>query len=222
LKHRLGRGFLDSVNDDSGQGDESHGSREENWISSAETIARVRTATLSSTAHIDLAKRAHAGLLRARCLLMVINGTQKHHNCEVPAGFWWAEGHDALKQNWQLGDFETWIKNSVRYQVFGVRFLREDVETIAGPARLAASSTVVLAAEKSGGRPMSALWPEWVAELARYVHDEGVPDGQGAAGSDELIASIAENLARRGLEAPARATVQETAKAVLRRLRAGN
>ncbi len=66
---------------------------------------------------------------------------------------------------------------------------------------------------------MSALWPEWVAELASLIHEEGIPEGSGARGTDELISSVADRLVARGLEAPARTTVQETAKAVLRRLR---
>lgn len=202
--------------------DEAQGLREEDWISAAATIARVRDATLSSTAHIALAKRAHAGLLRAHCELMIINDTQRYPDCDVPASFWWAEGHDALTQNWELGDFETWIKKTVQYQIFGVRFHREDVERVVGLSAVDRSRPEPSANRESGGRPMSELWPEWVAELAALIHEEGVPDGSGAMGSDDLIVRVADRLANRGLNPPARATLQETAKAVLRRLRAGN
>lgn len=174
------------------------------------------------TAHVDLARRAHAGLLRAHARLLIINDNQRYRDCDVPAGFWWAEGQAALTQNWELGDFETWIKKSTRYRVFGVRFHREDVETMLGPPPRKPSALQSVSARDVGGRPMSELWPEWVAELARHLHDEGVPSGAGVSGSDELIAAIADKLAQRGLEAPARATVQATAKAVLRRLRAEN
>ena len=196
--------------------------RAEDWLSSAETIKRVREATLSPAAHSTLATRAHAGLVRAHAALMVINDTQRHPDCAVPAAFWWAKGHEALTQNWEVGDFETWIRNKVRYQIFGVRFHREDVDRMLGPARGARSSPAALEGRDGGGRPMSALWPEWVAELVRQIHDEGVPEGIGAGGSDELIATIADRLAKRGLDAPSRTTVQPTAKAVLHRLRAGN
>ncbi len=75
----------------------------------------------------------------------------------------------------------------------------------------------------SGGRPMSALWPSWVAELATLLHEEGVPAGAGSKGADELIAKVSDRLAEQGLEGPSRSTVQDTARAVLSRLRkAGN
>jgi hypothetical protein len=76
-------------------------------------------------------------------------------------------------------------------------------------------------ARTSGGRPMSRLWPNWVAELAALLHHEGIPSGVGADGMDELIATIADRLASRGVDAPSRSTVQQTARAVLLRLRAG-
>jgi len=81
------------------------------------------------------------------------------------------------------------------------------------------SKTGKRAPEEKGGRPMSALWPEWVAELASLVHENGYPEGQGTKGMEELISNVEERLAARNLEAPARATVQATAQAVLRRYR---
>lgn len=203
-------------------GDESAAFKAEDWLSSAETIRRVRETTLSPTAHVDLARRAHAGLLRANARLMIVNDGQRYPDCDVPAGFWWAEGQAALTQNWELGDFETWIKKSARYRIFGVRFRREDVGAMLGSSSAKPSGLQTVSGRDGGGRPMSELWPEWVAELALHLHHEGVPNGMGASGADELIAVIADKLALRGLEAPARTTVQATAKAVLRRLRAEN
>ena len=217
-----GRGLLSGVTGEAGEDEEPQGFREEDWISAAATIALVRTATLSPTANVALATRAHAGLLRAHCALLIINGTQRHTDCEVPREFWWAEGHDALEQNWEVGDFETWINKTVRFQVFGARFHRDDIERIVGSSQIGRIRPEPAANKESGGRPMSTLWPEWVAELAGLIHEEGVPAGSGTKGTEDLISTIANRLAERGLEAPARATVQETAKAVLRRIRAEN
>lgn len=203
-------------------GEKLQGFRDEDWISAAETIKRVREATLSSRSNIALATRAHAGLLRAHADLMIINGIQRHPDCAVAAGFWWAEGHEALKQNWELGDFETWLKKTTRYQAFGVRFHREDVEKMVGSAQVKRNRPEPIADKETGGRPMSTLWPEWVAELASLIYEEGVPGGSGTRGADALISAIADRLANRGLDSPARATVQGAAKAVLRRLRAEN
>jgi hypothetical protein len=66
---------------------------------------------------------------------------------------------------------------------------------------------------------MSALWPVWVAELVTVIHEEGVPAGAGSKGVDVLISRVAERLAERGQETPTRSTVQDTVRAVLRRLR---
>lgn len=222
LKMRAGHGLLPDVNGEAGEDEELQGFREEDWISAAATITQVRVATLSPNSNIALATRAHAGLLRARCALLIINETQRHTDCEVPREFWWARGHNALEQNWEVGDFETWINKTVRLQVFGVCFHRDDVERIVGSGHVERSRPEPAAKKEAGGRPMSPLWPEWVAELASLIHEAGVPEGSGTKGAGDLISTIANRLAERGLEAPARATVQEAAKAVLLRMRAEN
>ncbi len=76
---------------------------------------------------------------------------------------------------------------------------------------------------RGGGRPMSPLWPEWVAELVAHIHEEGIPKGVANDGAEALITRVADGLAARGLEGPSRSTVQDAVQAVLRRLRlAGN
>lgn len=194
----------------------------EDWISASETIRRVRSATLSFTAHMQIAKRAHAGLLRSHADLLVINDSQRHKAVDVPARFWWAEGHEALEQDWEVGDFETWVDQKIKFQAFGVKFHRDDLRAMT-PAAFVDEPTTMAPIKEGGGRPMSALWPGWVAELAWVIHEEGVPPGVGTGGAEDLISRIADRLAARGVEGPTRSTVQETAKAVLRRLRdAGN
>ena len=74
-----------------------------------------------------------------------------------------------------------------------------------------------------GGRPMSSLWPDWVAELTLYIEDTGLPEGIGYGGQSKVIAAIESRLMAKGLDAPTRTTVQETVRAVLRMHRsAGN
>ena len=78
-------------------------------------------------------------------------------------------------------------------------------------------------AGRSGGRPMAATWPLWVAELVALIHEQGIPPGDGADGVEQLIDDVADHLAKRSVEGPSRATVQATARAALVRLRgAGN
>lgn len=192
------------------------------WISAAETIARVRRATLSSTADVSIATRAFAGLLRTNAAMLIVK-SERYENTPVPAQFWWAKGYAALKQNWPLGDFETSVDGIGRVQAFGVRFHREDVDEMLA-AQSSFSRTPVPAptpvAREAGGRPMSERWPEWVAELVAVIHEEGLPDNPGV---DELINKVSDQLALRGLEGPSRTTLQDTVRAVIRRMNsAGN
>lgn len=43
-----------------------------------------------------------------------------------------AEGM-ALNQNWDVGDFETWIDRAYVYRAYGVEFLRADIEDVLRP-----------------------------------------------------------------------------------------
>ena len=42
---------------------------------------------------------------------------------------------------------------------------------------------------------MAATWPDWVAELVNYIHEHGVPEGDGVAGVDMLLKAVADGLA---------------------------
>jgi hypothetical protein len=190
--------------------------RSADWMSASETIRRVRKATLSRSAHVAICARAHAGLVRARAELMLL-GSDSRENYEVPTKFWWADGHDALTQNWETGDFETWIDKRFHMKAFGVTFHRDDIRRMVPDAF--PESMTIEEPKNAGGRAMSLLWPDWVAELASHLHENGTPGGVGTKGADALIEAIASRLQERGLEAPSRSTVQDTVNAVLRRLR---
>ena len=81
-------------------------------------------------AQMTICKRAHIGLIRARAERFIAD-KRESTDFDIPKGFWWAEGHEALHQNWPVGDFDTWINNGrLHLQAFGVSFLRTDVEKI--------------------------------------------------------------------------------------------
>ncbi len=73
-----------------------------------------------------ICERCHLGLVRSRALRF-----HKHHeelrDVELPRQFWWAEGHEALEQNWDIGDFSTWIDRTFHWRAYGVRFVLEDL-----------------------------------------------------------------------------------------------
>jgi hypothetical protein len=187
------------------------------WLSASETIRRVRTTTDSPYSRMTIAKRAHAGMVRTRAKLFIV-GEGQFNDTELPPQFWWAEGGNAMEQNWETGDFA--ISRPQRARAFGVTFhidgLREMI-----PSAFEEVQPAVEPSPRQGGRKMSERWPQWVAELAAMIHEEGFPDG--SIGSDVVIRRIEERLADKGLEGPPRTTVQPTVRAVLSRLRgAGN
>jgi hypothetical protein len=63
--------------------------------------------------------RLHADLLQARARRLIVNGNPVD-NIDVPNTFWWAQGHEALTQNWATGDFSTWIDDREHVEAFGV------------------------------------------------------------------------------------------------------
>jgi hypothetical protein len=181
------------------------------WITAARAHWMVAS-TLSSGAHRAICSRAFDGLIRARAK-RVIAGKHTVDDCPVPQAFWWARGHATLTQNWATGDFSTWIDHA-QWRVYGVEFAREDIESMLPPTIEPEPSKPI------GGRRQSDLWRPWVAELVAYIHENGIPDGVGAQGQEELIKGIADALAERSIEALGRSTVQPVIQEVLDRLRA--
>lgn len=77
--------------------------------------------------------------------------------------------------------------------------------------------------QRSGGRPAANWWPDFAEELAVYIHDNGIPDGQGHDGQSALIDAVFARMSQQGKPEPGRGTVQPVLNAVLRRIRsAGN
>lgn len=61
---------------------------------------------------------------------MLIIGSERFADADVPAAFWWARGESALTQNWHAGDFETWINRNKHYRAYGVTFAEADIEAM--------------------------------------------------------------------------------------------
>lgn len=84
----------------------------EQWIQAASALQLVNDRRA-------ICARLHAGLLNARAHLFK-SGSEEHKWALLPRGFWWAEGQAALEQNWERGDFSTWIEHKHHLQAFGV------------------------------------------------------------------------------------------------------
>jgi hypothetical protein len=138
------------------------------WISAAEAFKLVAAATSISSAQRAICVRANAGLIRAKAMRFMMDGKAKD-DFEIPKEFWWAGGEAALEQNWQTGDFETWIDRELHLKAFGVTFLRADIEALAAPGA-AARQPVPDPPTNSGGRPAAAWWDDLWVEMARQLY----------------------------------------------------
>ena len=206
----------------------------EDWLSAPQTVTRAEKGGRHRASREDLVRRAAAGHLRTWAPSYVV-GETTWVNVELPALFW-ADFGTRAEQNWATGKFAFTVRKKFLVSAFGVVFHRGDlrdvfpkvfgvppVQRTPTPQLSARQPAAVVSPPSKGGRKMSASWPDWVAELVAYVHENGIPEGQGAAGVDVVLKAVADRLAYRGLEGPARSTAQDAVRAVLLRLRgAGN
>jgi predicted nucleotide-binding protein len=134
--------------------------RKEEWITAAETVRLLKPVLKTEYgAQMAICKRAHGGMIGSRAQRFIIDNKTRD-NVEVPKQFWWAEGYESLKQNWQAGDFGTWSDLSkvsgnphlsagkVHMEAFGVSFLRADIEKMI-PADMPAPPRPTAAGEPS-------------------------------------------------------------------------
>jgi hypothetical protein len=194
-------------------------------------------------AGMALAKRAHSGLLKTRARLFKWEALQlDDYNREkkvvkensfrtLSAQFWWAEGHEALTQNWVSGDFSTWIDSRFHWQAFGVEFGRRAVEAMLPPktaplveARPVDPNSTFESAATSAprGRRPAKWWADFAEELAVYLHENGIPAGIDTEGQSEVIEAVNTRLASSGKNEADRTTVQPVVNAVLIRIRSAD
>jgi hypothetical protein len=101
------------------------------WISAATAVALLKPAIGTFSAQRTIANRAADSLIRSRAQRFIRESSQRtdvQGNVELPAKFWWARGESALRQNWETGDFDTWVTNSEQWRAFNVQFSRTDIE----------------------------------------------------------------------------------------------
>ena len=96
------------------------------WIEAALALKIASNGAQQTFGAFTLCERAYAGLIRAKAKTFIF-GEDTKSDAEIPTGFWWAKGHEALKQNWEVGDFSTCIDQRVKMNAFGVRFALDDV-----------------------------------------------------------------------------------------------
>lgn len=151
-------------------------------------------------------------------------------NLPVLPDFWrhfQASDVNDRKSDWIEGDF-SFTRHGVAVLGFvpscEASIYRLEVDANDLPTEI--KSEVALAAVppmRRGGRPAANWWPDFAEELAVYVYENGIPEGQGHDGQSALIDAVFGRMAERGKGEPGRGTVQTVINAVLRRIRsAGN
>jgi hypothetical protein len=145
----------------------------EEWVRAADAVQLLKPVFKSEhTAKMTICQRAYAGLIRARAEQFMVDERSAGPR-EIPKEFWWAEGHEALEQNWTTGDFETWIKKTTRLRAFSVSFLRAGIENMipaATPAPPTAAAAASEPARNKGGRPKLDYWEELLASIAAKLY----------------------------------------------------
>ena len=114
---------------------------QDEWIRAAEAVAMLKPILPDYSARLRICERAHAGLIRARAQVFH-HGQHTFHDHDIPKEFWWAEGHDALRQDWAAGDFSTWIEQRIQSKAFGVTFARADIQKLLPPSNSVKTETV--------------------------------------------------------------------------------
>ena len=116
--------------------------RQDEWVKAAEAVAMLKPILAEYSACLRICERAYAGLIRARAE-QFHHGQRVFPNHDIPKEFWWAEGHQALEQDWAAGDFSTWIeRGSIQLKAFGVTFARADIGKLLPPPDSVKAETV--------------------------------------------------------------------------------
>jgi len=136
----------------------------------------------------------------------------------IPEEFWheFYHSHDP-DCDWGIGDFSF---NSVdaHGHVHGVMFDAAGISALIGTPSVQPTSRISTDQMEVGparGRKAANWWPDFAAELAVYIHENGVPESQ-----ESLISGIQTAMSEAGKDEPSRTQIQPVIRAVLRRLQA--
>lgn len=159
------------------------------WIAAETALRYLTDETYSYAEQRAICERAHSGLIAAKANVLVWNG-EEHREKRIPKDFRWAEGHEALEQNWDTGDFATWIDRKIKVKAFGVSFDFGGLSELAPAERRAIGLQRISVAGDEDWMPAK--------ELHRRVYERNAIS---AAGSIILEACAMGQLAARAVRA---------------------
>jgi hypothetical protein len=193
-----------------GDGIEDDGSPGQ-WISAAKAVEILKPHLGSYTAQQTICARAYHHLVRARAERITADGDALKPKT-VPAAFWWAQGKGALEQNWAAGDFGTWIDQEIHIQIFGVKFLRADIEKLLPEAVPKPPAKV-----EPGGRSKADWWDDLWIEMCRQLYEGDLKPSKQV----DVEKAMLDWLASRG-ESPSSSTIRERARKLWAAIGGGN
>jgi Predicted pPIWI-associating nuclease len=146
--------------------------KQDEWIRAAEAVGILNPIFTQYSAQLRICERAYGGLIRARAE-QFHHGERVFHNQDIPKGFWWAKGRQALDQDWLAGDFSTWIeRGSIQLKAFGVTFARADIEKLLPPSNCVNTKADSPAAEDDDIiRKLDALVPSAALSYKQAILD---------------------------------------------------
>jgi hypothetical protein len=191
----------------------------EDWITAAEAVRLLKPVFNSEyMAKMAICQRAHNGLIRARAEQFMIDENVRS-NCEIPKGFWWAEGNTALNQNWPTGDFDTWVdRGEVHLRAFGVCFLRADIEKMIPASKpqppAEPDATPASPNPAAGGRPRADWWDDLWIEICRQLYEGDLQPKKQADIEDAMLSWLGKRN-----EHPAVSTIRPRARKLWQAIR---
>ena len=94
---------------------------ESEWFNASLALRYVAKSKGEIGAALTICRRAHLGTLVTHAARLVVDD-RITADTRLPTDFWWAEGHTALTQDWEAGDFSTRIDQRKHLRAFDVSF----------------------------------------------------------------------------------------------------
>ena len=192
------------------------------WLSAHDALELLAPSMERSEAARQIKQWAYLGVIISRAQMLwewrPLKAEALKMAAAIPPHFWAARGRFPMKEDWNLGKFESWgcddffsqtgIRNpsDVHYLALNVEFESSDMLTML-PSHLRVKKAKV-------GRPEGYDWASLSAEvLEQFERSGGIPDQK-----SQVVATLREVLAK-GDHHPAKDTVQRHAAIIWERLK---
>jgi hypothetical protein len=210
-----------------------------NYASAARCMAELRSTLQCGEGEVEplIVKSCRSGILPSRCTKITIRtrdrfgeNIEEVEGAAIPDWFWEDCVDDDVILDWKQSRFagrgivdgdERKVRiEGAEFEVGAIIDLEaRALRTFSGGRETVDPAPSDTTDQPKQLRALRATWSDWIAELVSETHDHGFPNGIGSQGQEELIKRVADGLAKRGITAPGRSTVQPVVQAALDRHR---